>query len=203
LWAQDDKNENAENLGVLTVGWDLLTMATAKNNPLSSTRIIRVASLIGPHSKLQKIIKKLGYSGGGPFPINTAITRAAIDSTLELMPIHVTSQGEGKGHERYWVIGGLRQFVLVKHLLQPDDEIPVLITGGRVNPDKMFKRFAVEYCLLPTLLGNLEHKEVLDRINEVSIHLPGVLKPGSRDELAQLLGVSLRTVAAHNAKKHL
>jgi hypothetical protein len=97
------------------------------------------------------------------------------------------------------VIGGLRQFVLAKHLLDPGDEIGVLMNHGRVNHNSMLRRFAVEYVTLPILMGNLEPTEVVKRVGEIKKDLPDI-NMGTRDDLARLLGVSLRTLATLNEK---
>ena len=90
--------------------------------------------------------------------------------------------------------------MLIKHLLGAEDEVQVLVNEGRVNRDRMLSRFAVEYGLLPILAGERDDKDANRRIGQLKEHLPGALEFGSRDELAAILGISLRTLASRHDK---
>lgn len=173
-------------------------MATAKSKPSYQHGYLKLGSLVGVHQRLQSLIESLGYIGGGVFPIRSDLTRDSIIPLLELTPILVAPRNKGN----YLVIGGLRQFVMAKHLLTPEDEINVLVNHGRVNHDKMLMRFAVEYALLPLLMGNLEEDEVVCRFTEVKKILPEAIK-GDREELARFLGVSMRTLASLYEKNNV
>jgi hypothetical protein len=63
----------------------------------------------------------------------------------------------------------------------------------------MMRRFAVEYVLLPVFAGYLDDGEVARRIGQLKEHLPEI-NFGSREQLAQLLDISLRSLASLHEK---
>lgn len=170
-------------------------MATAKTKPLLQHGYLQLGSITRLHPRLQRLIKSLGYVGGGALPLGTGFSRDAVLSLIELAPVHVSPIN----HDAYMVIGGLRQFVLAKHLFGDDHQLPVLIQAGRVNHESMMRRFAVEYALLPVFSGNLDDGEVARRIGQLKLHLPDI-NFGRREEFAQLLDISLRSLASLHEK---
>jgi len=170
-------------------------MSTPKVKPALKHGYMRLGSITRLHPRLQSLIKSLGYVGGSPLPVGTDLSRDSILPLLEVAPLHVTPINHGA----YAVIGGLRQFVLARHLLADDDEVCVLIHEGRVNHESMMRRFAVEYVLLPVFAGYLDDGEVARRIGQLKEHLPEI-NFGSREQLAQLLDISLRSLASLHEK---
>ena len=168
-------------------------MATPSKKPKYEHHRIRLNLIDGIHKDLRKILNNSHHKLFS-LPENSPSMKVAVLSLLEVMPIHIVPHKGGP----YQAVSGLRSLALAKHILAPNEMVPVLRLKGRLNHEEMMRQFTIESIFTPLLLGETDAQAHWKQIKEMEEHLPdGIvdeLKFKSRNHLAQLLNISLRTL---------
>lgn len=136
------------------------------------------------------------------FPSKGFLSKATVMDILQLYPIQVMSINGGA---EYKCIGGVQQLQLANYILAGETEIPVVHHKGRVKLLQLQRKFLVEVCMMPAILGiyNVHSKSILKRVWQKSQDLPkeitSELYLGNIEALAAMLGVSERTLYRNEA----